>query len=557
MLTGTPQEAAEICKSLPKDAKWERALALALACRFRGLEHVRALTENGVVIGKNMCYLLFALLDINRAARMFVEDRMSRNKYLFADALDITDKSGAPKTLKILPAKKRTEIVRYLCENSKRVCIDPSKLLLYSIMSEDKKIAAELKEIGVTFSRKHISALTEDRRKDGWNEYYVIQFWLDDNELFDILKNIVREIGEKKLLFNAHILGYNSHHLNNRWYYSDTEKFGFILEHFNQKQMNKMEVMKCAILENSAACLKICTEYGWLTKPSNRDELIEFASEQNKTECLAFLLDYKNRNFDLEAERERAERIAKRKLNASPGSVTALRELFSWKKQDDGTIVITDYKGTSDKLYVPAKIGGSAVTAIGTRAFSRIPKSGKFLIENIKKPEFQTRKIVLPDCIKHIGEQAFAECGKLEIINIPDSVTHIEHHAFSWCVKLAEIFIPDSVRQAGAGAFLSCYSLQSVRLSESMDEIPAQMFVHCSSLRRVTLPNSIQRIGERAFANCESLEEIVIPVSVTEIGESIFLDAEKVTAVVEPDSCAEQYCRQNDIPFRYGGSDSL
>ena len=105
VLTGTPQEVAEICKSLPKDEKWARALALALACRFRGPEYVRALAENGAAIGRSLGLLWFALLDINRAARMFVEDRIFPDNYVFAEALDITDKNGALKTLELLPAK--------------------------------------------------------------------------------------------------------------------------------------------------------------------------------------------------------------------------------------------------------------------------------------------------------------------------------------------------------------------------------------------------------------------------------------------------------------------
>ena len=335
--------------------------------------------------------------------------------------------------------------------------------------------------MGVSFSQKHISALTEDRRKDGRNEYDVIEYWLNDDEFYDILQSIVREIGDKKLLFDDHILGYDRHHMHNRFYCSDPEKFGFILEHFNQKQMKKMCVMKCTILEDSAACLEICTKHGWLTKPGDCDELIEWASEENKTECLAFLLDYQNRNFDLAAEREKAERIARRKLNAASDSVTALRELFRWKKQEDGTLVITGYKGTSDVIYVPAKIGRSAVTAIGKRAFTKVAKlDGK---QYITSPEFQPRKIVLPDGIKHIWEQAFTGCNKLESINIPDGVTDI---------------------------------------------------------------------ADKAFTYCHSLTEAVLPASVTVIGDGAFSNCENLTAVVEPNSYAEEYCKQNNVPFRHG-----
>lgn len=410
VLMGTPQEITEICKSQPKGTNFSRALALA--CRFRGLEHVKVLAENGAAIrGREYYYPYYwlALLNMNNAGQSYIFSRIPENDhYMFTVTNKIADKNGKPKMLKILSAKQRVEIIRYLCENRERVNFDPGELLFYSIMGNDKQVADVLKAMGVTFSEKRIAALTGSRLRVGCKQFYNMLDWLDDEDFFNVLQKIVKEVGEKKLHYFDIILHYKYNPGCNRPYCSEPGKLRFILEHFDQKQMNKMAVMVCAVNAGSMECLEICTKLGWLTKMSDCDELIKCASENGRTECLAWLLDFKNRNFDLAAEREKAARIARRKLNASPGSVIVLRELFRWKKQEDGTLVITGYKGTSDVIYVPKTIGRNVVTAIGIQAFSI--RYSRNIPKDKDKPWFKVRrrlsKVVLPDGIKSIGYEA-------------------------------------------------------------------------------------------------------------------------------------------------------
>lgn len=42
-------------------------------------------------------------------------------------------------------------------------------------------------------------------------------------------------------------------------------------------------------------------------------------------------------------------------------------------------------------------------------------------------------EVVIPDCVKEIGEQAFCNCSNLTRITIPDSVTDIGEGAFEGC----------------------------------------------------------------------------------------------------------------------------
>ena len=42
-------------------------------------------------------------------------------------------------------------------------------------------------------------------------------------------------------------------------------------------------------------------------------------------------------------------------------------------------------------------------------------------------------EVVIPDCVKEIGEQAFCNCSNLTSITIPDSVADIGEGAFDGC----------------------------------------------------------------------------------------------------------------------------
>ena len=106
----------------------------------------------------------------------------------------------------------------------------------------------------------------------------------------------------------------------------------------------------------------------------------------------------------------------------------------------------------------------------------------------------------IPDGVKAIGVDAFAECEKLTGVTFPDGVTEIADQAFYGCKRLTKVTLPASLRTLGRDAFS-----------------------FCSKLKTVTLPEGLESIGERAFADCVKLvAEISIPDSVTNIGQGAF-----------------------------------
>lgn len=105
----------------------------------------------------------------------------------------------------------------------------------------------------------------------------------------------------------------------------------------------------------------------------------------------------------------------------------------------------------------------------------------------------------IPEGIKRLGENAFADCKGLTSVTIPNSVTSIGDYAFYGCTGLTSVIIPNSVTNIGDGAF-SC----------------------CSALNQVTIPDSVINIGEDPFFNCTGLTSITAPDSVTNTGDSVF-----------------------------------
>lgn len=607
VLLGTPQEVAADCKLLRKDENSCRALGLA--CRFRGLEYVKALVENGANFryirpegqgGYFSIYYWLAPLEMNQTLRSAY---FINSDPCFSSVIQLTNVKGAAvKTLKALPIEERAKIVKYLCENSERVQLDPGELLFYSIMSNSKKITAVLKEYGAKFSEKRTTMLTESGRSFEWQEFCNMADNIGDDEYLEIMRNIIAEIDGKKLHYTESIYWGNYNAYRNQFRLYKPEIFRFILENFDQKKMNKTQLMKGAIAENSVECLSLCAENGWLKMPRKRDEMIEFATKNQKTECAAWLLDFKNRTADLAAERAKAEKKAERELNADPNSATELKKIWNFEKREDadtmsaqdrqkaagcrqqsdlgGTIIITRYKGKRTEIEVPAKIGKNAVTAIGEYAFS--PDASRITIDQRTFRRTIT-KVKLPDSIQIVGKGAFCNCWGMSELNIPENVAEIGDNALCGCRGVTEFVIPESVNKLGQGMFVGCTALRSVRLPENTAEIGDYMFSNCTALEKITIPSAVVRIGKWAFNRCGSLEEIVIPEGVEEIDkqafmncsslktvvlpasirsiknykyrnqapETVFHDSPNVTAVVEPKSYAEKYCQRNGINFVY------
>lgn len=555
VLTRSPEEVSILFKQLGQVENSARALGLA--CRFRGLEHVRALVEAGADFtykrpeGEGGYYTIYYwLAPLEMSGTLRIAYFLDRRDECFKNAVTIGDRK-----CNALPVEQRVEIVKYLYENREKVCLDAGELLYYAIMSGSKRIIKVLKEFGVRFSEQRITAITEDGRSYEWGEFCNMLNTLGDGEYLEVVGSVAGELGGKTLHYTDSVYWGNFNPYQKQFRMFRPEFFLFILEHFDQKKMNKTKLMKGAINQNSVECLEICAEKGWLKMPRKRDEMIKYAAETGKTECSAWLLDFKNRTADFAAEREKAEKKMMRELNADPNSVTELKKIWSYEKREDGTIRITRYKGMRTEIDVPEKIGNSIVAEIGGWAFSA--RASRLKKEQIALRRSITR-ITLPETIHTIGKCAFYDCQALVQINIPHSVTMIGEEAFWGCHCLNAIELPEGITEICANTFASCQSLKSVTIPKTVAVIRKRAFQDCSALETAVILEGVVEIEQLAFLGCINLKTAVLPQSVKKIKnytrkgqdpQTIFHKGVDVTVTVALKSYAEKYCKRNNIRY--------
>ena len=80
-------------------------------------------------------------------------------------------------------------------------------------------------------------------------------------------------------------------------------------------------------------------------------------------------------------------------------------------------------------------------------------------------------------------------------------------HAFAENSDLVRLIIPETVTKIGENAFAGCESLTYVEIKEgsTLKEISACASEACESLTEAVLSDSIEVIGERAFKRCVKL----------------------------------------------------
>ena len=90
-------------------------------------------------------------------------------------------------------------------------------------------------------------------------------------------------------------------------------------------------------------------------------------------------------------------------------------------------------------------------------------------------------RVILPEGLEDITDNAFAGCENLSDIVIPGSA-NIGEAAFASCTGLKTVVISDGVSWIGQGAFSGCTSLESIYIPGSVMIIDYFVFYDCGSL---------------------------------------------------------------------------
>ena len=151
-----------------------------------------------------------------------------------------------------------------------------------------------------------------------------------------------------------------------------------------------------------------------------------------------------------------------------------------------------------------------------------------------------------------IRENRSAICS----VSVPFGLKKIGKYAFYGCKKLESVQIADSVTSIGEEAFHYCISLIAVTLPKKIKAINRLLFCDCRNLIEIAIPNGVTSMGNFAFNGCTTLKKIILPASLEKINKDpsysnryAFADCPDLTIHAPAGSYAEQYAKENNIPF--------
>ena len=146
--------------------------------------------------------------------------------------------------------------------------------------------------------------------------------------------------------------------------------------------------------------------------------------------------------------------------------------------------------------------------------------------------------------VTEVIDYMFADCSRLEQIEIPATVTSIGRCAFGQndngyeAPKFTDFYIKDNVTIIKDYAFSNCQNLTNITFGRypRLETISSNAFQSCMSMEKLDIPNTVKTIGNGVFW-FSGIKTLHIPASVTSIGSGIIAYCSTVeTITVDPDN---------------------
>ena len=200
----------------------------------------------------------------------------------------------------------------------------------------------------------------------------------------------------------------------------------------------------------------------------------------------------------------------------------------------DGVTTIGDYVFARYSNLTSVTIP-SSVTEIGMSAFA-----GCYNVKSV----YVTNLEVLWSADTSVGNgyKLYLNGEEVKELVVPEGVKKVGNNAFANCFSLTSVTIPSTVTNIGAYAFIGCSELQSIKVAagnavyDSRESSNAIIVTAADSLivgcKNSVIPNGVKKIGYDAFYGCTGLTSVTIPSSVTGIGEFAFSCPNLTTIVI-------------------------
>lgn len=254
--------------------------------------------------------------------------------------------------------------------------------------------------------------------------------------------------------------------------------------------------------------------------------------------------------------------------------------IYTIKEDNTAEIVYVEFQGGIE-FSIPDTIDGHAVTSIGNKAFWYssykkiiVPEGVLSIGDDAFTWNVMLESVVIPDSVVEMGRNPFAYCYRLkEIVISPqhssfeivdgvllskydrrliwyppkqeeeytiENVKTIDDYAFARRENLRKVIIADGVVEIGQEAFEGCKNLTDVEIADSVQMISAGAFRFCDQLARVTFKDggndNAVSIGACAFADCPKLERVILSPNINDIGFYAFYECDSLKSFVIPSS---------------------
>lgn len=283
----------------------------------------------------------------------------------------------------------------------------------------------------------------------------------------------------------------------------------------------------------------------------------------------------------------------------------------------EGNAIITQYRGSSAEVVVPASFDNHPVTKVlgnvfadrtditslsfeGEVALPNYALAGMTSLQSLTFAEFPelgvTTLMILFDGRRNPNKEGCKAAniyakngndGKVQSLNnndyyVPSSLKKIEvggsvlpEVAFAGlpveeivlsgnltalplgacyaCKELKAVNLPSSVASIGNEAFSNCDALESLTLPTSLESIGNSAFEY-SGIAELIFPPSLKTIGEDAFRSCGSLKELILASSIETIGSGAFANCSNLVLYIEPSSKPASWNISSSVTALYGFS---
>lgn len=203
------------------------------------------------------------------------------------------------------------------------------------------------------------------------------------------------------------------------------------------------------------------------------------------------------------------------------------------KYYSDGLVVrrgiLTGYTGLSTEVIIPSSLDGTEITTIGN---GECPFEGSANFANITK-------IVLPEGVTAIGDNAFAGLASLTEVVLPASLASLGKDVFYGCTALTKLDLSGNTTYPYENGVLYdstkttilkfIGSAEELVIASSIKEIASNAFAY-AKIDKLVVPSTVETIGAYAFSNCE-VKELVYAPSINNVAEYSFKDCTSLVSV--------------------------